>query len=60
MPFTEELPTQSASPHRAPMIARRGEEHGSGLGVYRWVVEQGFALLHWLTWSFTGPGSPWA
>jgi transposase len=30
-----------------PVIARRGEEHGSGLGVYRWVVEQGFALLHW-------------
>jgi transposase len=30
-----------------PQIARRGEEHGSGLGVYRWVVEQTFALLHW-------------
>lgn len=30
-----------------PRIARRGEEHGSGLGVYRWVVEQAFALLHW-------------
>lgn len=30
-----------------PQIARRGEEHGSGLGVYRWVVEQSFALLHW-------------
>lgn len=30
-----------------PRIARRGEEHGSGLGVYRWVVEQTFALLHW-------------
>lgn len=30
-----------------PVIARRGEEHGSGLGVYRWVVEQAFALLHW-------------
>jgi transposase len=30
-----------------PLIARRGEEHGSGLGVYRWVVEQTFALLHW-------------
>jgi transposase len=30
-----------------PYIARRGEEHGSGLGVYRWVVEQAFALLHW-------------
>ncbi len=30
-----------------PFIARRGEEHGSGLGVYRWVVEQSIALLHW-------------
>ncbi|MDX8056194.1 IS5 family transposase [Lentzea sp. BCCO 10_0798] len=30
-----------------PMIARRGIEHGSGLGIYRWVVEQTFALLHW-------------
>ena len=29
------------------MIARRGTEHGSGVGVHRWVVEQGFALLHW-------------
>ncbi|NNN34413.1 IS5 family transposase [Streptomyces sp. S3(2020)] len=30
-----------------PVIARRGVEHGSGLGVHRWVVEQTFALLHW-------------
>ncbi|MFD5407730.1 IS5 family transposase [Streptomyces griseorubiginosus] len=30
-----------------PVIARRGFEHGSGLGVHRWVVEQSFALLHW-------------
>jgi transposase len=30
-----------------PVVARRGEQHDSGLGVYRWVVEQGFALLHW-------------
>jgi transposase len=30
-----------------PMIARRGQPHGSGLGVYRWVAEQAFALLHW-------------
>jgi transposase len=28
-------------------IARRGTEHGSGLGVYRWVVEGALALLHW-------------
>jgi transposase len=30
-----------------PIIAQRGVGHGSGLGVYRWVVEQAFALLHW-------------
>ncbi|WP_449657645.1 IS5 family transposase [Streptomyces doebereineriae] len=30
-----------------PHIARRGIEHGSGLGVYRWVVEGTIALLHW-------------
>jgi transposase len=30
-----------------PIIARRGTPHGSGLGKYRWVVEQTFALLHW-------------
>jgi len=29
-----------------PVIARRGTEHGSGLGVYRWVVGQSIALLH--------------
>jgi hypothetical protein len=28
-------------------IARRGTEHGSGLGLYRWVVEGTIALLHW-------------
>lgn len=27
-------------------IARRGEPHGSGLGVFRYVVEQALALLH--------------
>ena len=30
-----------------PVIARRSTEHGSGLGVHRWVVEQSIALLHW-------------
>jgi hypothetical protein len=30
-----------------PKFARRGTEHGSGLGVYRWVVEQAIAMLHW-------------
>jgi hypothetical protein len=28
-------------------LARRGIEHGSGLGVYHWVVEGALALLHW-------------
>jgi transposase len=30
-----------------PVIARRGTEHGSGLGKHRWVAEQTFVLLHW-------------
>ena len=35
-----------------PVIARRGTEHGSDLGVHRWVVEQSIALLHWFpAWS---------
>jgi transposase len=29
-----------------PVIARRGSEHGSGLGRDRWVVERTFAWLH--------------
>ena len=29
-----------------PLIARRGEEHGSGLGTQRWVVERSFTWLH--------------
>jgi transposase len=29
-----------------PIIARRGAEHGSGLGKERWVVERTFAWLH--------------
>jgi transposase len=44
-----------SDPHRAalealgitPFLARKGTEHGSGLGVHRWVVEQTVALLHW-------------
>ena len=31
-----------------PVIAKRNTEHGSGLGVVRWVVEQSVALLHQL------------
>jgi hypothetical protein len=30
-----------------PKIARRGTEHGSGLGLHRYVVERTIALLHW-------------
>jgi transposase len=30
-----------------PAIARRGTEHGSGLGKNRWVVEATFALSRW-------------
>jgi len=30
-----------------PVIARRRTDHGSGLGTYRWVIEQSIALLHW-------------
>jgi transposase len=29
-----------------PFIARRGQPHGSGLGVYRWVVERTIAWYH--------------
>jgi hypothetical protein len=30
-----------------PHIARRGTEHGSRLGVYRWVAQGAIALLRW-------------
>lgn len=29
-----------------PVIAERGVEHGSGLGIFRWVVERTIAWLH--------------
>jgi transposase len=29
-----------------PVLAKRRTEHGSGLGVYRWVVERTLAWLH--------------
>lgn len=32
--------------HIKPHLARRNEEHGSGLGVYRWVSERALAWLH--------------
>ena len=31
-----------------PFLARRNTEHGSGLGIVRWVVEQSEALVHQL------------
>lgn len=31
-----------------PVLAQRGQPHGSGLGVYRWVVERTLAWLHQL------------
>lgn len=30
-----------------PVIARRGTDHGSGLGVHRYVVERAIGLFHW-------------
>lgn len=30
-----------------PIIARRNTEHGSGLGVHRWVVERTISWLHY-------------
>jgi len=40
-------PHRRALRHRGivPLLARRRTEHGSGLGVYRWVVERTFAWL---------------
>ncbi len=29
-----------------PLLAQRGTPHGSGLGVYRWVVERALGWLH--------------
>jgi hypothetical protein len=31
------------------VTARHGTEHGPGLGVHRWVIEQSIALLQWLS-----------
>jgi transposase len=43
-----------SNPHReellerriAPIIAERNTEHGSGLGIFRWVVERTISWLH--------------
>lgn len=32
--------------HIKPILARRGAPHGSGLGIYRWVVERTLSWLH--------------
>lgn len=32
--------------HIAPLLAKRNTEHGSGLGVFRWVVERTLSWLH--------------
>jgi transposase len=32
--------------HIQCFLARRGQEHGSGLGILRWVVERSFSWLH--------------
>ena len=40
-PHREELRERSID----PQVARRRTAHGSGLGVYRWVVERTFAWL---------------
>jgi transposase len=32
--------------HTTPVLARRNMPHGSGLGVYRWVVERALSWLH--------------
>src|SRR5262249_11894150 len=47
-------PAYASQPHRAapgergtkPRLARRNTEQGSGLGVFRWVVERFFSHLH--------------
>ena len=44
---TRSTGTRSAGSRSPPHLARRGTGHGSGLGVYRWVVEGAIALLHW-------------
>jgi hypothetical protein len=41
-----------------PLIACRGTPHGSGLGVYRYVVEQAIALLHWFPAAAHPLGDP--
>jgi transposase len=41
-PHRRQLRERGIDPH----VAKRGEEHGSGLGVFRWVVERTNSWLH--------------
>ena len=41
-PHREQLRARGVTPH----LAKRGVAHGSGLGVYRWVVERTISWLH--------------
>lgn len=41
-PHREELRKRGIKPH----LARRNRDHGSGLGVFRWVVERAISWLH--------------
>ena len=41
-PHREELRLRGVE----PVLAKRNTEHGSGLGVYRWVVERTISWLH--------------
>jgi len=42
-----------------PIIARRGTGHGSGLGQYRWVVEQTLCAARRSVVSPVQPGGTW-
>ena len=55
-PHRQELEARGIDPH----LARRRTEHGSGLGVYRWVAERTLSWLHsfrrlWLRTDREGP-----
>lgn len=41
-----EFRDQLRSKHILPVVAKRGQPHGSGLGVHRWVVERTLSWLH--------------
>ena len=41
-PHRKKLRARAIEPH----LAKRGTEHGSGLGIYRWVIERTHAWFH--------------